>query len=324
MKEKKSQKAFDRDEKLFQSDKDQLYNNIQKQVMSQFVTNTFTRMYSEALRADDPLLGAIASSFMMSPCDEERYWTDLMEADILIPVNIILWRIMISHNMDTAIMMRGGAETGQNIYGHTNFVLGSDVATKMIYGNFTFYSKAMVFDDRNITLIEDIHPSGYVGGMNTEYMQSYKDLEFSRVEKLNGRAMRSVIATVIPINEDSHPPIMSLTGKINLGNLQYKEQQDNYHYSSAEHSCERWQISRLIEKPAIVPEDNFYTRADHFNTVAVQGRQASYHIGSRYFEDWSTPSGHRGKNGSHPGCRETWNGKAKMFPVFNANDYHLQ
>lgn len=187
-----------------------------------------------------------------------------------------------------------------------------------------FYAKAIIYDDRNISLLEDIHPSRYRGGMSTEYMKSAKDLMYYENERQKGRAMRSVISTVIPANEEVHPGIMDLTGKVMYGSLRYDEQKHDYHYSSAEHSCMRWDLTKFIQKAQISPADNFYTRAEKFNTTALQGRQAGYHEGTKIYDDWSTPTGHRGINGSHPGSRDVWNGRSKILLPFVASNYVLQ
>jgi len=278
----------------------------------------------EANSYDNPMLGALATTLLWNPCYDETHWTRLMEADVFIPINILLWRIMITHVMDTGIMMRGGPETGNNLYGHTNFVLSSDGITKMIFGNYTFYSKAIVYDERGVALLEDIHPSGYKCGMNTEYMRDFNDLNFVEVEKVMKTAARSVISTVIPINEELHPRIMSLSGKVRLGALQYKEQQNTYNYSTCELSVIRWQLHRYTSSAIWQPTNNFFTRADKFNEIGLIGLQASYNKGQNNWTVWSSPQGHRGKDGSHPGCAEVWNGQGKQFPKFNKAEYILE
>jgi len=323
---KQQQQQYKQDRMIYEKgtdkQKEELEKQIRAQVMSGFITDSFKRMYLEMNSHENSILVSIGASIMITPCDDEKYWTMLMEANIFIPISIILWRIMITHDMDTAVLMRAGPETGQNLYGHTNFLLTTDGQTKMIYGNFTTYAKAIIYDDRNISLIEDIHPSRYRGGMSTEYMKDSRDLSYYEAERLMGRGMRSVISTVIPANEERHPSLMDITGKIMGSSLRYDEQRDGYHYSSAEHSCLRWNLSRYTQKSQINPADNFYSRADRFNTTAHQGRQASF--GGKIYDDWSTPTGHRGINGSHPGCRDVWNGRSKILPQFVAANYVLQ
>jgi hypothetical protein len=71
--------------------------------------------------------------------------------------------------MCTAIMMKGGSDTGATYQGHSDFQLGDDVQSKIHYGNYTYYSKAIVTNHKNIIIARNVMANGYVGGDGTSW-----------------------------------------------------------------------------------------------------------------------------------------------------------
>ena len=88
------------------------------------------------------------------------------------PVDIILMRPFIEHQMHSVVMMKAGADTGKTYYGHNNVTVGDDAIRKMHYVNLTFYSKAVVKESKNISVIEDVYMAGYNGGNNADFFSS--------------------------------------------------------------------------------------------------------------------------------------------------------
>jgi hypothetical protein len=81
-------------------------------------------------------------------------------------------RPFIEHQMHSVVMMKAGADTGKTYYGHNNVTVGDDAIRKMHYVNLTFYSKAVVKESKNISVIEDVYMAGYNGGNNADFFSS--------------------------------------------------------------------------------------------------------------------------------------------------------
>ena len=58
----------------------------------------------------------------------------LCEHDVPVPLTFVLARPFIEHSMCSAILTKGGYETGSTFYGHSDFQLGDDVQHKTHYG----------------------------------------------------------------------------------------------------------------------------------------------------------------------------------------------
>jgi hypothetical protein len=294
-------------------------------ILAETVTLQFERNFESTELMGNLMLSGIARVLMFSRCDDAEHWIRLMNNNVLVPINIILWRIMITHDMASVIIMKGGVETGANIFGHTNFSLGSDAATKVIQGNFTANTKALVFKEQNVHIIEDIKPERYRGGMSTSYMRDVKDLLFEQSEGESGRGMRSVISTVIPIAEEKHNRIMSLTGGSDFGSLRFEGNNEGvYSYSTCELTRAKWQLDRFSTQGCYQGQDNFFSRTVRFNMIAMQGTQFSWNSKSRIFNAVTDCQGHRGIHGSHPGVASVWDGASQYFEKFDPSKYILE
>lgn len=310
--------------KIQKEDSTKVYDEIQKNIVGEMITAEFESNCMEAMAGRDKMLCSIIYSILTSKCDTEDAWLSYMKNDIFVPINILLWRIMITHDMDSAIMMVSGQSTGANAYGHTNFALSADGGTKMLYGNYTFHSKAIVWREENVAILEDLHPHAYRGGHNSLYMEEPKDLDFEANEPNSGKNMRSVIATVVPSNEEPSLKIMSITGKVNAGSLVYTEQNQYYHYSTAELTIIKFQLQDYIEKYSTIdPNDSFLTRGNRFNTTAYLGTHATFYPKQKAYTKWTLCQGHRGPNGSYPGCASVWSNFTKLLKEFDERRYVL-
>lgn len=86
--------------------------------------------------------------------------------------DILLMRPFATYTMHSAILAKGGKELGSTFHGHHDFQLSDNVATKTHFGNYTFYSKAVVRTPRNYTIIPDCFAQGYIAGEGTEFFSS--------------------------------------------------------------------------------------------------------------------------------------------------------
>lgn len=295
---------------------DPIFGDLNSDINNPVFTARYKRIF-EDISDDVTRLVAVACMFMKNDGME---WLRAIENDVCVPINILLWRLGITHDMSTYIMMKGGIETGANFWGHTNFMISSDGSSKMILGNFTFNSKALVYNEKNVRLIENVKSERYRGGNNTAFM---------RMQDMNDRSLSrgSIIATAIPVTEEKFRDIMNFTGKHHQAvyNRDIDGDDEIPHYSTYQYYD--GQIWKLFERvPASEGEYRYPEKAAFggtANVVALTGTQADFDITSGRFSSWTLCKGHRGPNGSYPGAAGVWNGQLDYFKQVDFSSYIL-
>jgi hypothetical protein len=273
--------------------------------------------YREANTITNPLLRACALVFIFSK-NNGKLWDAMIENNIHVPIDLILWRIGIEHSMSNFILMKGGLNTGANLYGHANVADGADVVNKMVYNHVTWYSKAMVWRDQNIALIENIKPDKYLGGNNCKFITGPKDLE----NKSKNRP--SIIVTAVPCGEsEDYPKCMSITGHVQHPNFNSSMNgKDKCHYSSAYFYDSIYGFSKKANRD--LGRHRFFDVPETINVIAFQGQQANYNTASGLFNKWVYCTGHRGMYGSVPGAAQVWNGAVAYFKEFDFTRLNLE
>jgi hypothetical protein len=283
---------------------DPLYSSMYKKVYN----NIFAKRFLEANRIGDELLRLTAVCCLFMP-NNGPDWDHAIKNNVAVPISLILWRIGITHDMSTYVLLKAGPETGANFYGHSNFSIGSDVQTKMIMANFTFHSKCIVYNPRNIQLMEDMKPERYRGGMNTLYIRGERDFEDRT------RDRRSIIVTVVGAAETNFAKVLSFTGK--LPTASYNRAIDGpkkQSYSTASYyDGIIFKIGERISERTIAKEV-YSSGANRINSIAFPGTMVSFDPTCGKISKWSFGTGHRGKNGSLPGAAAAWDGKTKWLP----------
>merc|ERR1719329_1052124 len=77
---------------------------------------------------------------------------------------VLLLRPFQTYNMASAVLMKGGLETGFTAHGHHDFMMTDDVIHKVHIGHYTFYHKSVVKHSKNIMIAEDVFSHSYVSG----------------------------------------------------------------------------------------------------------------------------------------------------------------
>lgn len=78
-------------------------------------------------------------------------------------------RPFITHDMYSAIMMKGGGAAGHTLFGESNFQFAGNVDVKNIHGHYTAHFNSVVQDPKQIKTLRDIMCAGYVSGANTQF-----------------------------------------------------------------------------------------------------------------------------------------------------------
>lgn len=289
-------------------------------IFDEFNTTSFSVNFKDIMAIPDPFTRAAALVGMLCPVNGQtfNFW---IENNVHVPFNLLLWRLFIEHNMSSCVIMKSGSETGINIYGNTNFALGFDTLSKLVYGNFTFEGKSWVIEPKNIEILENVKPDGYVGGRNCVFIRE-ADFDHSQ-EKYRQRP--SLISTIIPLTETKFDFALSFTGPLPIPELNLGiDGQNGDTYSTAPYYEKFiWKLSD--RSPSNYRLDAHYLqRGNLLNTVATQGLQVGYNSSEHIFNSVTEATGHLSKNASGPGAAAVLDGHALSFPVQDRSSLKLQ
>ena len=234
---------------------------------------------------------------------------------------VMLVRPFMTYNMASAILMKGGLETGFTAHGHHDFMLTDDVIHKVHIGHYTFYHKSVVKQPKNVMIAEDIFAHSYISGEGTALFSGEEELQ---------RQMNSshFIADLIPIwitekhvrrrrgepqpDTTKMPKItnpLDLTGYYgsNILNDQNSNLTDDKpHYPMAEQLSNLYQFGKYSNYTG--GDDAFLAPIRHLNTICFRGHSISWSQAKKSHTAITLNTGHWGPN-VYPGCRAVRNGE---------------
>lgn len=250
-------------------------------------------------------------------------WQMLINADIHVPFNLILWRLWIRHSMYTCVMMKSGLEMGGTIVGQVNYAVAAEVTTKTLEGHVTFNHASIVWNDRLVLHMPNVIPRGYRGGWNNVFIESREEI-FNTGDEDRG----SLLVTLIPVTENSFQfplnfvPKQRVMNSTNGTTTEYKDKVRLYGtYSSADFYEALWGLKDSVAFSEAY--DTFSTKYTIQNTIAYEGKSWSYSPADRYFSVAHEGTGHLSGNRTGRGCMQTWEGNATMFPDQSKITYRL-
>ena len=209
--------------------------------------------------------------------------------------DILVMRPFQTYTMHSAIMAKGGSELGAVYHGHHDFQLSDNVAVKTHFGNYTFYSKAVVKRPRNYTIIPDCFAQGYISGEGHTFFKPPSvgddagDLGRAIQEGSLGSSdcRHSLIAWKIPRGEaENLDDAIDITGRFAGVHRDY-EAGDVPHFSGAEALGALESIEELDQNRN---DEAFLHQVQQVNTVCFRGAQYTNgtftHQGKGH---WGTP-----------------------------------
>lgn len=213
---------------------------------------------------------------------------------LLLPHKVLMMRPRQTYRMATAILVKGGEELGQTLHGHHDFQLTDDVIHKTHIGHYTFYSKSVVREPKNMHLAEDVYCTGYDGGENTEFI-SFEGLP-NAMNNTMAPDSASIVATLVPWDEDLKPCI-SMTGELSEHGLTTVTDMPSY----ATSNILKNRIGDIVNG---APETGF-TADDReevgANAVLFRGAEHGWNEHSGGYEQRQHNTGHWGAN-VYDGC----------------------
>ena len=218
---------------------------------------------------------------------------------------VLLLRPFQTYNMASAVLMKGGLETGMTAHGHHDFMLTDDVMHKVHIGHYTFYHKSVVKQPKNIMIAEDIFSHSYVSGEGTNL---FKTGEALADELTKDVFTGDLIPILIPKNAKVQNPL-DITGRYGAKTLDANNNtlsDAEEHYPNASLISAKLGFDNLQQYGS--PDERFLAPLRSLNTVCFQGHQVSFDATKQTFTKIRTNTGHWGPN-VYPGCRAVRNGE---------------
>lgn len=242
---------------------------------------------------------------------------------------VLLLRPFQTYNMASAVLMKGGLDTGFTAHGHHDFMLTDDVIHKVHIGHYTFYHKSIVKQPKNIILAEDIFSTGYVGGEGSNVFPGAGNADnpaegsFS-AQLAEDRFTHDLIPLWIPAGEAIIQNPLDITGHYSPQTLDLNNSTlDNSvgHYPEAAKYASALGFDRLQNYGAPANE-TFLSPVRHLNTVCFQGHQLSYDVNKKSYTKITLNTGHWGPN-VYPGCRAVRNGENAFLKDMEYEKYRV-
>ncbi|MHA1683094.1 MAG: hypothetical protein ACTSUE_19300 [Promethearchaeota archaeon] len=267
-----------------------------------------TNNYEAAYREESEVCMLVCRLVFLHATLTRQTMEAMIDANVQLPVNFILWRPWMGYEMSSLIYMKGGRSTGMTVYGHTNFMLSQDGHTKMLFASLTYYSKAIVRKPKNIIVMDNAFYNDYLGGMGIEFYSDFELQELRNKKYLIDTTLRnypSIISSMIPVTEGNNfMSRMDLRGYFDRG--------DVAHYSTHEFENEiRGFKSMAAQKLGML----HFRRAFRVNSVCFQGYQEMFTGGndrSKLWGEYIQNTGHHGTN-TYNGCGEVRQAKMKAY-----------
>lgn len=263
----------------------------------------------------DPLIRVVTTAFLFTKCTKSVI-RRMANGNVLIPFNFIICRPHATYLMGSLIMMKGGHETGFLAANKPDFQVGDDPHIKMHFGHYTYYSKAIVKEEKNIFMAEDIWCRRYLGRNNTNWFklnsgenlhnQIFDDDDDdgeSFGETQTGKP--SLFSILVPYSTERIPNPMHMSGRF--------EPDEREHYPTSDFYSEQFG-SLLNMNRADTNLKLFYDmNGEVRNWTCYRGHQINWRESSTGgiggFTEVVYGKGHWGKNGTFPGVADIRNGK---------------
>jgi hypothetical protein len=249
-----------------------------------------------------------------------------IDKNIPFPFGFVTANPHMRYRMHLGIKMLAGSETGATLMGFSNFIVGDDPRYKMHYGNYTTYSKAIIYQPKNIYVAFDIFCGKCLGGAGSVPIK--KNNGYNPGKKIfNG----DTVFLLVPYEYMDVPNIMDVSGHFKYfedsANLdQADDSKPHYPTAARYNALFQWRTIADVNKYRV---DHLYhsqiydpaRQAINYNTVVCWDEERYFDISTRRFTVKHQNTGHFGPF-CYPGCKALRNGAAKPWfePSKNPGD----
>lgn len=138
----------------------------------------------------------VAAAFLHSKVDY-NVLKSLHEANVYVPVDIILARPWMTYYASTVIVMRSGTDTGETVIGRQDFQMSANTSTRELEASMVYYGKAIVRNSRNVMVAPHVFIQSYIGGNDVNWVGNDG---LNEIEQMSGiiETKESLIAMLVP------------------------------------------------------------------------------------------------------------------------------
>ena len=221
---------------------------------------------------------------------------------------VLIFRPNQTYRMASAILAKGGSETGSTFHGHHDFMLSDDIVRKVHVGHYTFYSKSVVKRAKNYVIVEDVFSQGYVGGEGTDF-HTAATFEDMVNEGRSGHDKRSLIA--VKCARRPKDTCIDITGRFapSVYETYRGETQDDVeeHYQGSRTIYNALKMDK-VDMYKVQQTDEYMSRVKRINTVCFRGMQYTNSGDGGAMEVTQLGTGHWGDK-IYPGVKKVRNGE---------------
>ena len=129
--------------------------------------------------------------------------TRIHEADVFVPLNVLLARPWMTYYASSVIIMKAGVDTGETIIGRQDFQMSANTQTRELEASMVYYGKAIVRNSRNVMVAPHVFIQSYIRGNNTSWVE---DADLEKINEDSGLvdSPNSLVAMVVPYGTKVH------------------------------------------------------------------------------------------------------------------------
>lgn len=191
---------------------------------------------------------------------------------------------------------------------------------KLHYGNFSVYTKAVVYRQQQVYLAQNMFCTAYHGGTGCEFFKTRREYESFLETGNQTRHARSLFAILAPYSSKLYANPIDITGKYH-GNLQALNgpDGDEKHFATADFYRKCWGWSETVPDSA---NRACFDNDEGINTVCFQSHQSLYNPSAGgMFDIVIKNTGHWGSN-VYPGVGKVRNGHQKVVETVTYNNLY--
>lgn len=251
---------------------------------------------------------------MMMRADDYMSQVALIDANVTLPYNFLIWRLHITISMYSLIVMVPGRETGVNIIGDRNFAMQEQVVDKIAVGHLTFYHKCIIWKPQNVDHLLDIYPQKVRCGWDMTWVEKAEDIN-SNPKKDRGSCISWIMPVAEPINKAA---VSFIGGSVNRMQPLTTNLPDTSLASiltmAPFYADKVWKIDR--SKTTYTGEFATFKKSRKvLNVVAYAGKYIAWDKSQKVWNLKTQGTGHLRGVKSGPLTKEIWGGQStKLFP----------
>ncbi len=232
--------------------------------------------------------------------------------NIYFPWNFLIQRPFGSFITSSAIMGRGGRETGTNMTYGQDFMLGDDPVTKMHTGFYTMYHACVITCPINLMVLDDLFIRKYTGGFN---MIPFTKLNIDTMTRRNWAPPPSMDrpswwATIVALSCTDVDPIIDARGYFEEQKNQIEKSPRLLHFVGT--SCDY--VLQKLRNGSALPNPHPYDHVERrHNTVVAQATQRCWSISDKKFTAYILGTVSALGVNVYPGCKAVLEHRERIF-----------